>query len=292
MRMTLIHTRGAGSRNCSKESLLGALSGAGYEVAYCSPQEDDLAAFLQDPGGLVAVAGGDGTVDRVARLLAGTGTPLAILPTGTANNVAACLGVDGAPSALIEAWRSADHRRVDLGLMRLDGEDHGFLEAAGTGLFPRMMNLLSNDEAKGQLAGEEELDYDRRSWLAHLETADLRPMEIHLDGEDLSGEYLLVEAMNVRSIGPNLRLAPEAAPADGRLDVVLLGDAEREVLTAYLRGLLSGSPPSVTFPTRRGRALRIRNPDGWFHADDEVLHGGARSMAQIAVRPAALTVLV
>ena len=53
--------------------------------------EDDLAIILPD---LVVAAGGDGTVSAVARLLAGRGTPLAILPTETANNIARCVGTD------------------------------------------------------------------------------------------------------------------------------------------------------------------------------------------------------
>ena len=43
----------------------------------------------------VVAAGGDGTVARVARALAGGPIPLAVLPAGTANNIATSLEIDG-----------------------------------------------------------------------------------------------------------------------------------------------------------------------------------------------------
>ena len=44
-------------------------------------------------------------------------------------------------------------------------------------------------------------------------------VEITLDGKDFSGEYILVEVMNIQYIGPSLHLAPSADPGDGQLEV-------------------------------------------------------------------------
>ena len=57
-------------------------------------------------------------------------------------------------------------------------------------------------------------------WPAH-------ELQITLDGEDLSGEYILLEVMNIQHIGPSLHLAPDANPGDGLLDVVLVKAAHR-----------------------------------------------------------------
>jgi len=59
----------------------------------------------EEPGDIVAVAGGDGPVGKVARRLIGSPTPIAILPLGTANNIANTLDVTGKSlKELIRSW--------------------------------------------------------------------------------------------------------------------------------------------------------------------------------------------
>ena len=55
------------------------------------------------------------------------------------------------------------------------------------------------------------------------------------DGTDLSGDYIAVEVLNIRFVGPNLPFAPQANPSDGLLDLVLVSEAERESLLAYVQ---------------------------------------------------------
>src|SRR5438477_43689 len=43
---------------------------------------------------------------------------------------------------------------------------------------------------------------------------------VTIDGQSFAGQYVLIEAMNIKSVGPNLQLAPEADPGDGYLDFV------------------------------------------------------------------------
>ena len=55
-----------------------------------------MGSALDDPGDLAVVAGGDGTVAKVAIGVADTDTPTAaVLPLGTANNIGKALGVFG-----------------------------------------------------------------------------------------------------------------------------------------------------------------------------------------------------
>ncbi len=61
-----------------------------------------------------------------------------------------------------------------------------------------------------------------------LEACPAIQLKMALDGRDLTGDYVLLEAMNIRSIGPNLRLAPDADPGDGLLDIVLVSDSEEK----------------------------------------------------------------
>ena len=56
---------------------------------------------------LIVAVGGDGTVASVAREVAGHDVPLAVLPVGTANNIAFSLGCDGPLDELIDHWPRA-----------------------------------------------------------------------------------------------------------------------------------------------------------------------------------------
>ena len=80
---------------------------------------------------------------------------------------------------------------------------------------------------------------------------------------DLSGDYLAVEVLNIRFVGPNLPLAPGPTPATACSISLLLGEAERESLLAYVETrlhLASGQLPELRVmqgaPRRNGRACR------------------------------------
>ena len=101
MRVTLIHNPQAGGEDYSRERLLKLIRAAGYEAVYHSSKED-FGAALKDPGDLVAVAGGDGTVRKVAMQTIEIGVPIAILPMGTANNISKSLGITSPDEELIQ----------------------------------------------------------------------------------------------------------------------------------------------------------------------------------------------
>src|SRR4051812_8746026 len=91
MRATLIFNEGSGNATSEKE-LRSALAGLGWKVDRCLPK-NDLEQCLAHDADVIVAAGGDGTIAKVAKHLAGTNVPLAIIPTGTANNIARSLGI-------------------------------------------------------------------------------------------------------------------------------------------------------------------------------------------------------
>ena len=61
---------------------------------------------IQLPADLFIAAGGDGTVAEVIHEAAGTGVPVALLPIGTANNIARSLGIVGDAREIIDRGRT------------------------------------------------------------------------------------------------------------------------------------------------------------------------------------------
>ena len=280
-----MHNPTAGNGRHSSDALLALLVEAGHDAAYQSAKAKGFAAALEEPAELVVVAGGDGTVGKVAKRLSGRGTPIAILPLGTANNVATSLGVSGSPRELIAGWPAARRRRVRLGVVRGPWGERRFLEGVGLGLFAwTIRRMRARKRQGGDPEGREKIERALQVVREVLRSYKPRCWEVALDGEDVSGDYLAVEAMNMRCVGPNLVLAPGADPGDDRLDVVLVAERDLERLEAYLSGRLRGSASPPRLAVRRARSVRLAWDPRATHVDDKVDFKAPHSSSTLDVR--------
>lgn len=281
MRATLLHNpKAGGDAAASRDDLLAWLERAGVEAVYVNSKKDDLDAALEDPGALVVAAGGDGTIAKAARRLAGRGIPLAILPFGTANNIARSLGIDGDAERLVAAlgavpFGDLPRRRLDVGVARARWGERRFVEGAGAGLIAA---LLAADE-HGEKATKDHTDDPEHRIALGLELLrrvagemPARRWRVTADGHTLTGEFVMVEAVNVRSLGPRVRLAPDADPGDGKLDLVLVRESQRDALLAYLDRVAVGETLDPPVRVRRVHSVRIAGEPAsfeHFHLDDK-----------------------
>lgn len=273
---------GAGGKGApDRAELVSGIEHLGWSVTVVG--KADLERTMAAPTDVVLVAGGDGTVGKVAKRLAGTGIPMAVLPTGTANNVARTLGIGLEPRAALEALPRAVIREVDLGVVLHRGETERFLEGFGTGVFAYVM---------AERATKKHKKLRRAFRLLARELASFAPhhTRLRIDGRDASGEYLLVAVMNVRSFGPALALAPDARFDDGVLDVVLVHPEQRASLVRHLeRAALEGDLALPQFEVHRAKQVVLSDTGGWAHVDD-----GARTLlgeVEIRVEPRAVRFL-
>ena len=284
MRICLYWSKTAGG-GISLDRLTTIIDGAGHHVARVVEDASELPSHMDDVDCVVA-AGGDGTVARAGRTLAGSSLPLAILPLGTANNIASSLAIRGEVAQLVERWHEGNVARIDVGLVEYgDGTDR-FIESVGCGLVTRCIEVgeatLSKDDPESHLEDARNL---------YLDTLrDLRPRRYHivLDGEEVTGEFLLVEALNTPSIGPKLELTEHVSAADGCLSVVVAAESERAMLCAYLSALPAGSDASAGFKSWRARAITITGADR-IHVDDRVID--ASGSITIGIQPVSLSIL-
>lgn len=275
MRVTLIHNPEAGrDEQLSADDLVRLVRDAGHSAVYQSSKHADWQQSLDEPTDLVAVAGGDGVVGLVAKRLVGKHVPLTILPMGTANNVAAAFNLKNRPlDQLIAGWTSSHRRKFDVGAAMGPWGSSFFVEGVGIGAFTETMSRL-DARRNADLAHHEDMVKKIHAVLhilkIRLEGCQAIRLKMALDGRDLSGEYVLLEAMNIRSIGPNLSLAPDADSGDGLLDIVLVSDHEREKLTRYLTELIAGKKLLPDLTVHRGRHLHIECDELRVHIDDDV----------------------
>lgn len=273
MRVTLIHNPRAGSQSASDaRKLVRLLEDAGHEARDKSAKDDDWEKALDWPADVVAVAGGDGTVARVAKHMVGRKLPIAPLPSGTANNIARTLGLVDRPfEELARAWPEARRVKLDIGIAKGPWGERYFVEGVGTGLFAC---LLSSPKAeREQVRRKPPQDRVARALQMLKDQAERCPaveVKMALDGKELSGRYLLLEAINIPYVGPNLFLAPDSQPGDGSFDVVLVTEAERERVTNYLTTWQQNRERLAVLPSHRGKHLQMQWNGFELHIDDDL----------------------
>ena len=295
MRVLLIHNPKAGDRKHDKKLLMRSLKRNGLQAFYQSVKERGWEKVFKKPVDVVIAAGGDGTVHETAWKIMDSGIPLAILPLGTANNLAHSLGFAGSVDEILESLHCGKSQPFDIGVVRSGSQADYFLEAVGGGLFADYFPAAKANEKEGA-SPEEELrahlsllrqlsfDYPARQW------------RMSVDGKDISGRYILWGAMNIRSAGPALHLAPKAKTDDGRLDFVAVGEHERKIFIKHVDSHLAGRKERVPLTPRKFRELKITMPLGSMHLDGEPWPSNKkgnrpqRGTAEITIRPAALII--
>lgn len=261
MRITLLLNPGAGNGGTTAAELRHAIEAAGHQVEVREAKKRHVHKVLDDPGDLVVVAGGDGTVGRVMKALAGSPVPMTILPTGTANNIATSLGIRGEPAALAARWARLDVRRIDVGMARGPWGETPFVESVGIGLLGNLIHPEVGDDIEGT-------DEARTAARRLARTLPARPTRVELDGADRSASYLLLEAMNIRCAGPNLWLADHARAGDGKLEVVRALESDRPSLVALADAF---GTSRATLATEQARRIRLWCGADDLHVDDD--HG-------------------
>ncbi|MGA8520227.1 MAG: sphingosine kinase, partial [Pseudonocardiaceae bacterium] len=97
------------------------------------------------------------------------------------------------------------------------------------------------------------------------------PVRVQAGGGEVELEAILVAVANGSSYGGGLQICPDATPADGLLDVIVIAAVSRRRLLRVFPALRTGAhvhEPEVTI--LRGESVRIDGDPGWpVYADGE-----------------------
>jgi diacylglycerol kinase (ATP) len=270
---------------------LEALARAGHGVtARPTPGPRTAAALarecIDDGCDLVLGFGGDGTINEVAAGVAGTRTPLAILPGGTANvlcrELRVGLEVDRAAALVAESAPE----RIAVGLASCEGAPpRRFLAMAGVGLDAHIVYRMNADLKKkwGKLA----------YWISGFSqlTRELEEFEVEIDGATHHCSFALVS--KVRNYGGDLRIARSVSILDDRFEIVLFAGRQSMRYLKYLTGVAANRLEGMEGVTiLRARQASFRCPSDervYVQIDGEYL---GRLPARIEIEPDALTLLV
>jgi diacylglycerol kinase (ATP) len=236
----LVHNPTAGLRYPDKDDLVRLIQEQGYKVKYRSAKRPDLAAKLEkNHGDLIVAAGGDGTIAKIAKMLLAQedrGSPMAILPVGTANNIARSLEIRGTVEEVIASWNTEKPRKLSQGICRAHWGEQNFIEGVGLGSLAQ----ATTPRPGGSKSKATRIHDGRVIFRDAIKEAKPERLYVQVDGQRIEDEVILIEILNIRQVGPRLRLAPKANPGDDVLDVAYVATEHRQKLIDWLDALIAG----------------------------------------------------
>lgn len=205
----------------------------GYKVIpyRISMQFDISNAFedIEEGYKYVLIAGGDGTVDRAVNYIKNNNIdiPIAILPTGTANDFAKFIEMPQDVEAACEQILNSEVKMVDLGKIN----ENYFINVASTGLFTDVSQKtdINLKNTMGKLAyyvkGIEQLP-------------NFRKLKVKVKSEQMNydGDMFLMLIFNGRTAG-NLKFAYKAEIDDGLLDVIIINAGKINMIPLFIKML-------------------------------------------------------
>lgn len=297
-KVRLLHNPKAGDEEHSKKALVSLAEQNGFECIYHSVKKEGWDDTLPGIDYLV-IAGGDGTVRKtVKKLLKGKVAdkpwpPIAVLPLGTANNIATTLGIhDQEPAAIMRSLNTARRKKFDTGHLEGTGDRHFFIESFGYGIFPYLMMKMKKSDDPEPETPEESLRKGLETLYQLILDYEPRQCRLEIDGVDHSGKYIMAEVMNTKMLGPNIGLAMDSDPGDGRFEVVLISEADKGKFAAFILDKINNVEADYDFKTIKGRDITISWDGTHVHTDDEVIKIKELEKVTIAIQEGALELLI
>ena len=160
---------------------------------------------------IVAVVGGDGSVNEVGEALIGTSTILAIIPTGSGNGIARHLHIPQETLAAVDIINKGQTKIIDT----VSINDRHYLGVAGIGF---------DAEVSWEFA-----DFGHRGFLSYLfltlkklSTYRAHKYQLSIDGTPLTQRAFLISFANSSQFGNGAFIAPDAKIDDGFLEAVII----------------------------------------------------------------------
>lgn len=246
------------------------VGGANVAILVGRDAEDAAALARQavtDGVDALVALGGDGMVHLALNVVAGTPTPLGVIPAGTGNDLAATLQLPtkdpvAAADVLMGKLTGPGARPMDA--VRVGEKWFGCVLGAG-------FDSRVNDRANRMSWPRGRMRYNL-AILAELRVFKPLPFVLELDGERWETEAMLVAVGNAKSYGAGMKVTPDAEVDDGVVDVQVLGPVSKPEFLKTFPKVFKGthvSHPAVTI--KRAKVVSIASPGVTAYADGEYL---------------------
>jgi len=213
--------------------------------------------------GLIVAVGGDGTVHEAVNGLMQVAPErrpeLATIPRGTGKDFARSFRIPRTTGEALAVARDGATRTVDVGRAGFTAWDGTpsevyFANFAGAGISGAVA-ARANTSSKA-LGGKASFFWATTSVFLSWENSEY---EVSIDGEQRAGRMLEVIAAIGDQLAGGMRLTPDADPADGLFDIVLIGDATKVDFVLTLPKIYRGTYlPHPRAEVVKGRRVEVR----------------------------------
>jgi diacylglycerol kinase (ATP) len=159
----------------------------------------------------IIVAGGDGTVNKVAQIIVNTNYTLGIIPLGSGNGLARHLGIPMNVEKSIKIILGGNNKKIDACKIN----DIFFFCTSGVGFDAHIGNLFATSKTRGFKT------YLKITLNQFLKYKD-QEYELLFDGKSITNNAFLVTFANANQYGNNTFIAPLADISDGKIDVTII----------------------------------------------------------------------
>lgn len=209
--------------------------------------------------------GGDGTLSEIADGLVDRAVPLYFVPCGTGNDFVRVLNLPSDPIAAFQAQLNGVDSALDMAVVN----GKGFLNVAGTGFDVDVLREV----VRYKHVGKGLIPY-LFGLISALKKFHSFRAELTLDtGEVLNEAFTIISMGNGRYFGGGMKVAPNANPFDGLLDVMIIRGLPKFavpfLLPLFITGLYAKIPSICR--VRRCKSVRLLCPGMTFNMDGELL---------------------
>ena len=218
---------------------------------------------------ILAVAGGDGSINEVGTRLIGTDIALAIIPCGSGNGLSHCLDIPLDPIKALEVINKNQRKKIDT--VEVNGLP--FISISGTGYDAKVADDYSKDPRRGF---ETYFKYILRNYITMKE----RPYTIVMPDETLDVNAFFISFANSNQMGYDFPISPNASLWDGKVDLCIVqkpNPLELPILGGFmLDGMMDKAPKVKIIQTSEATIIRpqadVINLDGESIMMDKDLH--------------------
>lgn len=216
-----------------------------------------LTKEFRDKVDIVAVVGGDGSLNECGKELLYSNTALGIIPTGSGNGLARHLKIPLTPEKAVETIFKGKIKKMDTGKIN----DQVFLSTAGIGFDAHIAYEFSKKKKRGFIAYISTV---------RKELKNFKPIDYEISEQGLSGKAFMVSIANIPQFGNNFTIHPGAIEDDGLLNLTVITPFPTYKIPGMARKFFTGKiNRSNYYKGKTGNEFTIISPSSIVHLDGE-----------------------